>query len=66
VDDSTIRHDDHSGHRGRAAPFKTFDFLNASGNLMGLFTDGRDDQASLNGRRLDEIMATREKFRVPL
>ena len=46
--------------------FKTFDFLNASGNLLVLFTDGRDDQATLNGRRLDEIMAEARKFKVPV
>src|SRR5215510_7877365 len=48
------------------ALFKTFDFLNASGNLLILFTDGRDDQATLNGRRLDEIMAEARKYRVPV
>jgi VWA domain-containing protein len=48
------------------ALFKTFDFLNASGNLLVLFTDGRDDQATLNGRRLDEIMSEARKFKVPV
>lgn len=48
------------------ALFKTFDFLNASGNLLLIFTDGRDDQATLNGRRLSEIMADARKFKVPV
>jgi hypothetical protein len=48
------------------ALFKTFDFLNASGNLLLVFTDGRDDQATLNGRRLSELMADARKFKVPV
>jgi hypothetical protein len=48
------------------ALFKTFDFLNASGNLLLIFTDGRDDQATLNGRRLSELMADARKFKVPV
>ena len=48
------------------ALFKTFDFLNASGNLLVIFTDGRDDQALLQGRRLDEIMADARKFQIPV
>jgi Ca-activated chloride channel family protein len=48
------------------ALFKTFDFLNASGNLMLIFTDGRDDQAILQGQQLDEIMADARKFKVPV
>ena len=48
------------------ALFRTFDFLNASGNLMLIFTDGRDDQATLNGRRLEDLMADARKFKVPV
>ena len=48
------------------ALFKTFEFLNASGNLMLLFTDGRDDQATLHGQQLDEMMATARKLKVPV
>ena len=48
------------------ALFKTFDFLNASGNLLLIFTDGRDDQATLNGKRLSEVMADAKKFKVPV
>lgn len=48
------------------ALFRTFEFLNASGNLMILFTDGRDDQASLHGQQLTEIMAEARRFKVPV
>jgi hypothetical protein len=48
------------------ALFKTFDFLNASGNLLLIFTDGRDEQATLNGRHLDDVMADARKFKVPI
>jgi hypothetical protein len=48
------------------ALFKTFNFLNASGNLLLVFTDGRDDQATLNGRRLSELMADARQFKVPV
>ena len=48
------------------ALFRTFEFLNASGNLLLIFTDGRDDQAMLNGRRLNEIMADARRSRVPV
>jgi len=46
--------------------FKAFDFLNASGNLMLIFTDGRDDQATLKGRQLDDLMADARKYRIPI
>ena len=46
--------------------FKAFDFLNASGNLMLVFTDGRDDQATLKGRQLDDLMADARKFKIPI
>ncbi len=48
------------------ALFKTFEFLNASGNLMILFTDGRDDQATLHGQQLNEIMAGARKSKIPV
>jgi hypothetical protein len=46
--------------------FKAFDFLNASGNLMLIFTDGRDEQASLRGRQLHELMADARRFKIPI
>src|SRR4029077_14208823 len=36
--------------------FKAFNFLDASGNLMVIFTDGEDTRAIVNGRTLDQIM----------
>lgn len=46
--------------------FRSFDFLEASGNLMVIFTDGRDDEAMLGNRRMDEIMADARRARIPL
>lgn len=46
--------------------FRTFDFLNASGNLMVLFTDGQDTQAVLDGRPLDDIMAEARQYKIPV
>lgn len=37
--------------------FKAFNFLNASGNLMVIFSDGEDIHAIVNGKTLDEIVA---------
>ena len=49
------------------ALFQAFDFLNASGNLMLIFTDGRDDQVTtLNGRRLDDLVADARKSKIPV
>jgi len=46
--------------------FKTFNFLNASGNLMLVFTDGRDDQATLKGQSLDDLVAGARKNKIPV
>jgi hypothetical protein len=46
--------------------FKAFDFLEASGNLMVIFTDGEDTTALLEGRRLDEILESAVEHEVPL
>jgi Ca-activated chloride channel family protein len=46
--------------------FKVFDFLNASGNLMLLFSDGMDDQGTLRGRQLDELVAEARKYKIPI
>jgi VWA domain-containing protein len=46
--------------------FKSFDFLEASGNLMVIFTDGRDDEMMLGDKRMDEIMAGARRARIPL
>jgi hypothetical protein len=36
--------------------FKAFDFLDASGNLMVIFTDGEDTTSIVHGRSLDDIL----------
>jgi hypothetical protein len=46
--------------------FKAFDFLDASGNLMVIFTDGEDTRAIINGRTLDEIMQSSIDAKVPV
>ncbi|MEW6322896.1 MAG: VWA domain-containing protein, partial [Acidobacteriota bacterium] len=46
--------------------FQAFDFLEASGNLMVLFTDG-EDTTSLSGRSsLDEVLGLAVQHRIPL
>jgi hypothetical protein len=46
--------------------FKAFNFLEASGNLMVIFTDGEDTTAVLHGRRLDDILRSAVVNKVPL
>ena len=46
--------------------FESFDFLNASGNLMVVFTDGRDDQTTLTGRRFDDLFDEARRYRIPV
>jgi hypothetical protein len=46
--------------------FETFDFVNASGNLMIIFSDGRDSQSDLKGRTLDDIMAGARDHKIPV
>jgi hypothetical protein len=46
--------------------FKTFDFMNASGNIMLIFSDGRDSQSELHGRTLDDIMAGARENKIPV
>ncbi|MEJ0040305.1 MAG: VWA domain-containing protein [Gammaproteobacteria bacterium] len=46
--------------------FRTFDFLEASGNLMVIFSDGQDTQTMLNGRSIDSIMAEARRYRIPV
>ena len=46
--------------------YKTFDFLDASGNLMLIFSDGRDGETNFRGRTLDEIMAEAGKNHIPI
>ena len=46
--------------------FKAFNFLDATGNLMVLFTDGEDTRAIINGRTLDEIVQTTVDAKIPV
>ncbi|MEO8677748.1 MAG: VWA domain-containing protein [Vicinamibacterales bacterium] len=46
--------------------FKAFDFLDASGNLMVIFTDGEDTTSIVHGRSLDDILKSAVDARIPL
>lgn len=46
--------------------FKAFNFLEASGNLMVIFTDGEDTRAEFEGVSLDEILQGAIANKVPL
>ena len=46
--------------------FKAFDFLEAAGNLMVIFTDGEDTTVLTEGRKLDEILESAVTNNVPL
>ena len=46
--------------------FKAFDFLEASGNLMVIFTDGEDTTSIVHGRSLDDILKSAIDNKIPL
>jgi len=46
--------------------FKAFEFTNASGNLMIVFTDGRDSELNRQGRPLDALVAEARRYRIPV
>jgi Mg-chelatase subunit ChlD len=46
--------------------FKAFDFINASGNLMIVFTDGRDSELNRQNRPLDNLVAEARTWKVPV
>ncbi len=46
--------------------FKAFNFLEASGNLMVIFTDGEDTTSIVNGRSLDDILKSAIDNKIPL
>jgi Ca-activated chloride channel family protein len=48
------------------AIFKSFDFLDAAGNVMVIFTDGEDTNAYVNGRPLDEVLKAAADSKIPL
>jgi len=46
--------------------YKMFDFLEASGNLMVIFTDGADTTSLVSGRTLDDILKAAVDNAIPL
>jgi len=48
------------------AIFKAFDFLDAAGNAMVIFTDGEDQLAMVNGRPLEEVLSAATTSKIPL
>jgi hypothetical protein len=48
------------------ALFKAFDFLDAKGNLMVIFSDGEDTRAMIGGRALDDIVISAYEAKIPV
>ena len=46
--------------------FKAFDFVNAAGNAMVMFTDGRDEEKTLKGKSIDDVVAEMRKNKIPV
>jgi hypothetical protein len=46
--------------------FKAFDFINASGNAMIIFTDGRDSELNRQNRPLENVVAESRRYRIPV
>jgi Ca-activated chloride channel family protein len=46
--------------------FRSFEFLNASGNLLLLFSDGQDTQVTVRGTPVSEILAEARQAGIPL
>ena len=46
--------------------FKAFDFADASGNLMVVFSDGIDDQLQVRGATIDQAVATARESAIPV
>jgi Ca-activated chloride channel family protein len=46
--------------------FRAFDFADASGNLMVVFTDGIDEQLQLKGKTIDRVVATARASAIPV
>ena len=46
--------------------FKAFNYLEASGNLMVIFTDGEDTTSIVHGRSLDDILKSAVDNHIPL
>jgi Ca-activated chloride channel family protein len=46
--------------------FKVFDFLEASGNLLVIFSDGEDTNVTVHGRTLDNILKAAVATKIPV
>lgn len=46
--------------------FRAFDFLNASGNAMVIFSDGQDTQVTTQGKRIEDVLAAAIEAKVPV
>jgi Ca-activated chloride channel family protein len=46
--------------------FRAFDFLNAAGNAMIIFSDGQDRQVIVEGRPIDDIVAGARRAKIPV
>ncbi len=48
------------------ALFQAFDYLDAAGNLMVIFTDGADADVLENGKTVDDVLAEAQKAKIPV
>jgi hypothetical protein len=46
--------------------FKAFNFLDAAGNLMVLFSDGEDSRVIFHGKSVDDVVADAVKTKIPI
>jgi hypothetical protein len=46
--------------------FRAFDFLDAAGNLMLIFSDGQDTQVTIHGKHVSEILAGAVATKIPV
>jgi Ca-activated chloride channel family protein len=46
--------------------FRAFDFLDAAGNLMLIFSDGQDTQVTIHGKSVNEILSGAVQTKIPV
>lgn len=46
--------------------FKAFDYLNAAGNVMVIFSDGQDTQVTLQGRTVSQVLREARDAKIPV
>ena len=46
--------------------FQAFDYLDASGNLMVIFTDGADADVLENGKTVDDVLGEAQRAKIPV